>query len=69
MEETIDPVLRCDSCQELLQLETLHKVGGCSKCGNRRVRNVLVLSVDEEAKVREWGFSEFLERFEATADA
>lgn len=60
----LDPVLRCDSCQTIVKLETLHKLGTCHKCGNKRVREVTVLSEDEKAKVKQWGFHDFLKEFE-----
>lgn len=64
-ERHVDLVLRCDSCQTLLQLETLHKLGSCSKCGNRRMRNVTVFNETEKAQMEEWGLHEFLKEFEA----
>ncbi len=64
-ETSIDPVLRCDSCQALLRLAVLHEVGSCQACGNRRVRNVQVLSEEERAQVEGWGLHDFLALFEA----
>lgn len=60
----MDPVLRCDSCQEIVKLDTLHSLGMCPKCGNKRMRSVTVLSVKEKQKVAEWGYEEFLTEFE-----
>jgi rRNA maturation endonuclease Nob1 len=60
----MDPVLRCDSCQEIVKLETLHKLGVCPKCGNKRVRDVTILSVEERRKLSDWGYDEFLTEFE-----
>lgn len=65
MEENIDPVFRCDSCSELVKLDTLHKLGACSKCGNRRVRSLTVMSADEKRLIESWGFDDFLASFEA----
>ena len=60
-----DPVVTCDSCQELVQRETIKKVGACSACGNRRFRNVLVLNEANMAKCKEWGIDpDFLALFE-----
>lgn len=57
--EGLDPVLRCDSCQKLVQLVTLHKLGCCPGCGNKRIRNLTVMSERELNQVREWGFEQF----------
>ena len=64
----LDPVLRCDSCQQLAKLEALHELGCCPKCGNKRMRSVNILNENEKAKVSEWGFDEFLAAFEAVPD-
>jgi len=64
----VEPVLRCDSCQTIVRLETLHKLGNCNKCGNKRMRNVLVLDPDEREQVEKWGFDEFLALFEENHD-
>lgn len=65
-EPTVDPVLRCDSCNKLVKLETLHNLGCCDSCGNKRVRNVTVLSPVEREQVEEWRFDDFLAQFEPT---
>jgi len=65
---SIDPVLRCDSCQGLARLETLHALGCCPGCGNKRMRNVLVLNEDERAQVKAWGIDDFLTLFRAVPD-
>ncbi len=44
-----DPIVRCTECQEVVYRTYLAKEGACSKCGNRRFRNVLKLN-DEEMK-------------------
>lgn len=62
--ESVDPVYRCDSCQKLMQLETLHKVGSCSNCGNRRIRNVTVFNDNEREQMKAWGLDSFLAQFE-----
>ena len=58
-----DPVLRCDSCQALVRLGTLHKHGSCIKCGNRRMRNLTVFDEDEKKQMEEWGYREFVAEF------
>lgn len=64
-----DPVVRCDSCQELILREKLCKLGMCPKCGNRRVRNVMVMSPDEWEKVKGWDLDpDWLAIFEAVND-
>lgn len=68
MEETIDPVLRCDSCNKLVKLETLNKLGRCDKCGNRRVKNVTIYNLEEKKQMEDWGFSEFLKKFEEVVE-
>ena len=64
-----DPVLRCDSCQTLVRRVTLHKLGSCPKCGNKRVRNVTIFNEDEKIQMIKWGFDEFVDEFEAVDDA
>lgn len=64
MSETLDPVFRCDSCHTLVRLETLHKLGTCSKCGNKRVRNVTIFNDEEKAQMLKWGFNDFVAEFE-----
>jgi len=51
--EFIDPLVRCDSCSELIFLNQLNKLGMC-ECGNRRVRNVITLKEEELQQAREW---------------
>ena len=60
-----DPVVRGDSCQELLLRTTIHKIGSCSKCGNRRIKNVQVLQTVEMKQCKDWGIDPgFLDLFE-----
>ena len=66
---SVDPVLRCDSCQALVKVTTLHKLGSCNKCGNRRMRSLTVLSEKERNKLAAWGFHDLLKEFEAKDDA
>ncbi len=67
--EFSDPVLRCDSCQALVKRKSLHKLGACPKCGNKRVRNLTVLNEKERDQLREWGFQDFANEFQETPDA
>ena len=49
-----DPVVRCDSCNKIIKLETLKDLGMCP-CGNRKIRNLQTFSKEEEAQMLEWG--------------
>lgn len=49
-----EPVLKCDACQKLILLKTLHKVGKCPHCGNTRVRNVNQMTEEDQIKAKEW---------------
>jgi len=60
-----DPVLRCDSCNRLVKRTTLHQLGACGKCGNKRVRNINNMTDKDRKKIKKWGFDKFLEKFEA----
>jgi hypothetical protein len=63
--EFIDPVVRCDSCQELLLRKTIQEIGCCSKCGNRRLKNVRILQPEEMEQLKEWNVDpEFIAIFE-----
>ena len=42
-----DPVVRCDSCNNLVFVDKLKKLGVCPHCGNRKVREVRHLSQSE----------------------
>jgi len=64
-----EPVLRCDSCQELLLRTTLHKIGSCTNCGNKRVRNVTIFNENERDQMLEWGLKDFVSEFSEVADA
>jgi DNA-directed RNA polymerase subunit RPC12/RpoP len=59
----LDPVIRCDSCQALVRRTTVHSVGACDKCGNRRMRNLHVFNEEEKKQLEEWGFGEFAAEF------
>lgn len=42
-----DPVVRCDSCKNLIFTDKLKKIGKCPHCGNRKVREVRHLTESE----------------------
>ena len=64
----LDPVFRCDSCQRLVLLKTIHNSGCCPKCGNKRMREVSRLTQDEHMQLEAWGYSDFLAKFEGVSD-
>lgn len=65
----MDPVIRCNNCGEIDLTEKWRKRGYCKKCGNRRCRNVVNLTVDDRAKVIHWNVdSDFLALFEKVDD-
>ena len=59
-----DPVVRCTECQRMIFMDEVHEQGCCPKCGNRRVRNVLVMEPEERDLLKEKGHHEFLALFE-----
>jgi len=64
-----DPVVRCCDCQALLFRATVAKRGNCTKCGTRRVKNVLTLSGEEIDRLRGKGVDEgFIALFESIED-
>lgn len=67
-EEKLDPVFRCDACQKLVRLETLHKEGCCPACGNRRVRNLRRFNDAERRQMIGWGLLDFVNQFCEVAD-
>ncbi len=68
VDEFTEPVLRCDSCQALVRRTTLRQFGSCNKCGNRRVRNLVLFNDEEKAQMDKWGFADFTAEFEGVAD-
>lgn len=65
-----DPIIRCTECSGIVHRTQIRKFGSCPKCGNRRVRNVLSLSEEEMAKLKEEGVDPgFLILFEGVDDA
>lgn len=47
-----DPVVRCDSCNKIVLVRYLKEDGGCTKCGNRKVKNLMGFSFLEYLKMR-----------------
>lgn len=50
----MEPLVRCDACQELLFVADIRKHGMCGHCSNTRVRNVRTMTEPEMAKVKSW---------------
>ena len=48
-----EPLVRCDSCSELIFTKQISELGMC-ECGNRRVRNVVTLKEEELKQAGEW---------------
>ena len=60
-----DPILRCCDCQSLVFRDSIKTHGSCPKCANRRLRNVLSLSEEEMAALKEKNIDpEFLGLYE-----
>jgi len=63
-----DPIVRCSDCQTLIFRGELQQIGCCPKCGNRRVKNVLVCSEAEMADLMSKNVDpDFLALFEGVA--
>ena len=63
-----DPVVRCDSCQALVKRETLHKLGCCNECGNKRMRNLTIFNDKDRDQLIEWGFQSFVDEYKEMTD-
>jgi len=63
-----DPVVRCDSCVKIIKASDLRRLGSCSKCGNKRVRDVTIFNEEERDEMKAWGFDDFLAGFEVVPD-
>jgi Zn finger protein HypA/HybF involved in hydrogenase expression len=50
----VEPVVRCDKCNEIVQVQILKRLGMCPHCSNTRVRNVRTLSEEEVKRVQGW---------------
>lgn len=49
-----EPLVMCDSCQELIFITTLHKNGMCPECGSAKVRNIRSLQGEKLEQCRAW---------------
>jgi len=63
-----DPVMRCDSCNKIVKRRSLHKVGACPHCGNKRIRNLTTFNELERDQMVEWGFQDFVNEYEEVDD-
>jgi len=60
-----DPVVRCDSCNNLIQREAIQEKGLCPECGNRKVRNVQTFNSKELQQMKDWNIDpDFIGLFE-----
>lgn len=50
----VEPVVRCDACQDLILMAVLKKVGMCPHCSNTRVRNVRTMKQEDFDKAQTW---------------
>ncbi len=64
----LDPVLRCDSCNKIIQLDRINKLGCCEYCGNKRVRALTIFNKEEYDQIKAWGFDDFLKKWEVVDD-
>jgi predicted RNA-binding Zn-ribbon protein involved in translation (DUF1610 family) len=49
-----EPVLRCDSCSNLVLATTLREIGMCPHCGNTRVKNARTMTEEDMDKAKQW---------------
>ena len=47
-----DYLLRCDDCKRLVTHAAIIKIGKCPKCGTRRFREIVALSLWEWLRIR-----------------
>lgn len=50
----VEPVVRCDACQDLILMSVLKKVGSCPGCSNTRVRNVRTMKQEDMDRAKAW---------------
>ena len=61
-----DPVVRCDSCNKLILVETVTKIGKCPHCGRPKFWKVRTFSPQEKAWMLDMDVDpDFLKLFEA----
>ncbi|MDI6741627.1 MAG: hypothetical protein QMD11_02715 [Smithella sp.] len=68
-DEFREPVLKCESCNKVVLLAVLKKIGMCPLCGNTKVRNVRTMTDEDQVTVERWIYegkcdSAWLELFE-----
>lgn len=60
-----DPVLRCDTCAKIVKNETIHKLGACPNCGNKKMKHLRAYNSGELETMKRWKVDpEFLAQFE-----
>lgn len=65
-----DPVVRCDSCRELIKRERLREFGRCPFCGGKRMRPIDTLNSEEKAQLEKWEIDpDFFKLFEEVPNA
>ncbi len=47
-----DPIVMCCDCNKIIYKAQIKKMGMCPGCGNKRVRNVQVMSEEEMAELK-----------------
>jgi len=50
-----EPVVRCDSCNAMVYVRHIHKMGCCSECGNRRFRMMHTMKGEELERLKKDG--------------
>ncbi len=64
----IDPVVRCDSCNKMVNRKTVLKTGSCL-CGSRKVKRVASMTPDEMKTAKKWDIDpDFIALFEEVED-
>jgi len=46
-----DPIVRCDGCEKLVHRLWIGANGGCSHCGHRKFRSVMIITDEEEPRL------------------
>lgn len=49
-----EPILKCESCNKVVLLTDLRKIGMCPFCGNTRVRNIRTMTEEDMTTVKRW---------------
>ena len=64
----LDPVLRCDSCQKLVSVKSIHQIGVCKGCGNKRFRAITTIDDIELKELKDMGYESFASTFDAIGE-